>query len=78
MRYHYLTLEQRETLEKLIRSRIRTGPQLVAALERLHQPDYGVCIECGKDIGFERLEADPSALHCRACARLPVGIPPKR
>jgi len=74
--YHYLTIEQRETLEKLIRSRIGGGSQLATALERLHQPDYGVCIECGKDIGFVRLEADPSALHCQACARLPVSPKP--
>ena len=72
MHYHYLTIEQRETLEKLIRSQIAPGVQLEAALERLHQADYGVCIECRKDIGFVRLEADPAALHCQACARLPV------
>ena len=76
MHYHYLTIEQRETLEKLIRSRIGGGSQLATALERLHQPDYGVCIECGKDIGFVRLQADPSTLHCQACARLPVSPKP--
>jgi len=73
--YHYLTLEQRASLEKLIRSQNGAGAALAAALERLHQPDYGVCIECRKDIGFERLEADPAALHCRACARLPIAPP---
>ena len=70
--YHYLTIEQRETLEKLIRSRFGAGARLETELVRLHRPEYGVCIECGKDIGFVRLEADPSALHCQACARLPV------
>ena len=70
--HHYLTIEQREMLERLICARYDTGPRLKTALERLHQPDYGVCIECGKDIEFVRLEADPAALHCRACARLPV------
>jgi RNA polymerase-binding transcription factor DksA len=74
--HHYLTIEQRETLDKLIRSRIGSGTQLKAALERLHQPDYGVCIECSKDIEFVRLEEDPLALHCRACGRLP--LPPKQ
>ena len=69
--HHYLTLEQRSTLERIIRSRTST-PQLARALERLHQPDYGVCIECAKDIGYDRLEADPDALHCKACARLPI------
>ena len=70
--HHYLTIQQRETLEKLIRSRIGTGARLETALERLHQPDYGVCIECGKDIAFVRLKSDPWTLHCQACALLPV------
>ncbi|OGA04069.1 MAG: hypothetical protein A3H35_20350 [Betaproteobacteria bacterium RIFCSPLOWO2_02_FULL_62_17] len=69
---HYLTIEQRDALEKLIRSRIRTGARLESALERLHMPDYGVCIECSRDIEFVRLEADPLAMHCRTCSRLPV------
>ena len=70
--YHYLTLEQRAALERIIRERVTSQPQLGAALERLHMPDYGVCIECGKDIAYARLEADPDALHCQACARLPI------
>jgi RNA polymerase-binding transcription factor DksA len=74
MHHHYLTIEQRETLAQLIRSHHPPGSQrLQTELERLHQPDYGVCIECRKDIGFARLEADPTALHCRECALLPVG-----
>ena len=76
MHQHYLTIEQRETLEKKIRSQNGIGARLETALKRLHQPDYGVCIECGKDIGFVRLEADVSALHCQTCARLPVSSRP--
>jgi DnaK suppressor protein len=72
MRYHYLTLEQRAALEQRLRASSADEHSLQAALQRLHQPDYGVCIECGKDIAFVRLEADPGALHCGACARLPV------
>jgi RNA polymerase-binding transcription factor DksA len=72
MHYHYLTLEQRTALENLIRAKARPGKDLDMALQRLHEPDYGVCIECRKDIGFARLEEDPSALHCQACARLPT------
>ena len=72
MHHHYLTITQRETLESLIRSQFAPGARLKIALDRLHQPDYGVCIECGKDIGFVRLEADPWVLHCQACARLPI------
>jgi RNA polymerase-binding transcription factor DksA len=72
MHHHYFTIEQRKTLEKLVGSAIGVGTRLDAALTRLHQPDYGVCIECGKDIEFVLLEADPLAMHCRSCSRLPV------
>lgn len=72
MPYHYFTLEQRDALETAIRARTASEPALQMALQRLHQPDYGVCIECGNDIAFVRLQADPDALHCADCARLPV------
>ena len=62
MHYHYLTIEQREILTNLIRSRYVSGAELEIALKRLHEPDYGVCVECGKDIGFVRLNVDPWAL----------------
>ena len=74
MHYHYLTLEQRDALEQRMRD-INVGErELQAALQRLHQPDYGVCIECGKDIAFVRLQEDPDALHCSDCARLPIKL----
>jgi RNA polymerase-binding protein DksA len=38
-----------------------------AALERLHTPDYGVCADCGADIPYSRLNAEPSATRCIAC-----------
>lgn len=72
MHYHYLTIEQREILTNLIRSRYVSGAELEIALKRLHEPDYGVCVECGKDIGFVRLNVDPWALYCQACALLPI------
>ena len=75
MHYHYFTLEQRDALEKQIRATVRSEPALQTALQRLHQPDYGVCIECRRDIAFVRLLADPDALHCDDCARLPVARP---
>ena len=70
--HHYLTLEQRATLERIIRERSGTPKAAQIALERLHSADYGVCIECKADIEYARLEQDPDALHCRACARLPI------
>jgi DnaK suppressor protein len=34
------------------------------ALRRLAEGDYGKCIDCGKDIPAERLEAIPEAVRC--------------
>jgi len=38
-----------------------------AARERLRQGGYGVCFDCGSDVGFERLKAFPTALRCVQC-----------
>ena len=72
--YHYFTLEQRDALEAQLRATIESGPALQRALKRLREPDYGVCIECGRDIAFVRLREDPDALHCWDCARLPIKL----
>jgi RNA polymerase-binding transcription factor DksA len=40
---------------------------LEAARDRLKDGGYGTCIECGSDVGFERLKAFPAALRCVQC-----------
>lgn len=65
--YHYFTLEQRESLERRIRSRIEDAPTQAETLQRLHSPDYGVCRICGADIPYVRLLDEPTALYCAAC-----------
>jgi len=40
---------------------------LDAAHERIENGGYGVCVECGRDIGFERLRATPAAIRCIDC-----------
>lgn len=67
MHYHYFTLEQRESLERQIRSRIPSPPVQAEVLQRLHSPDYGVCRGCGADIPFVRLMEQPAALYCANC-----------
>ena len=37
------------------------------ALRRLHGGDYGLCADCGTEIPFDRLKAEPGALRCVAC-----------
>jgi RNA polymerase-binding transcription factor DksA len=40
---------------------------LEAARDRIRHGGYGECIDCGNDIGYERLKAFPSALRCVQC-----------
>lgn len=37
------------------------------ALRRIHTGEYGTCHECGADIPYARLAAQPTALRCTAC-----------
>ena len=39
---------------------------LEAARARLADGSYGICIDCAREIGFERLKANPAALRCIA------------
>lgn len=41
--------------------------EIDAALARIADGSYGVCDECGGDIGAARLEAQPTARLCIAC-----------
>lgn len=38
-----------------------------AALARIGKGDYGICIACGLDIAYARLQAFPTAKRCLAC-----------
>ena len=44
--------------------------QLDAARSRMDQGSYGECAQCGSDIGFERLRANPAAIRCIYCQEL--------
>ncbi len=50
-----------------ISRRIREIRDIDAALLRLAQGTYGVCIECDDPIDFERLQAYPTAPRCHRC-----------
>jgi len=41
--------------------------EALIALDRLHDPAYGVCGNCGADIPYVRLLANPTATRCVAC-----------
>jgi len=40
---------------------------LDAARERMQEGRYGVCVDCGGDIPFARLQANPGAERCITC-----------
>ena len=39
-----------------------------AALARIGEGEFGACITCGEEIAAKRLELDPAAAVCIACA----------
>jgi len=41
--------------------------QVSSALQRLQDPDFGFCKQCGVQIPFDRLKIEPQALRCVAC-----------
>jgi RNA polymerase-binding transcription factor DksA len=43
---------------------------LDAARTRLADGVYGICADCGGEIGFERLRANPAAVRCVECQRV--------
>jgi RNA polymerase-binding transcription factor DksA len=40
---------------------------LEAARGRLADGSYGICLDCGAEIAFERLQATPTAVRCIRC-----------
>ena len=46
------------------------GKRIDGALARLDGGAYGECVNCGENIAPARLESDPAATVCIACARL--------
>lgn len=60
-------IERREigfATRELLVERIR---RLRAALDRLRDGDYGVCVECGEDIAPARLRVMPEVQTCVRC-----------
>ena len=44
-----------------------------SSLTRLHEPEFGLCTDCGAEIPFSRLQANPIAVRCLACQRIHEG-----
>jgi RNA polymerase-binding transcription factor DksA len=51
----------------LIDRQINEMRELEMSMEYLNELEFGDCIDCGNEIGFERLLAQPSAQRCIEC-----------
>ena len=54
----------------LVDRQVNEMREVQATLKRLAELDFGDCIECGGEIGFERLMALPTAERCVRCQEL--------
>jgi DnaK suppressor protein len=62
------TLESNRNSELRIRDRERKLIfKIQEALQRLDSGEFGICAECGEEIGIERLKARPVTTFCIAC-----------
>lgn len=62
-------IEDDEVLERLGQAAQEEVRLLNAALQRIEDGSYGICLRCGGDIAVERLQAVPQAPLCRSCAQ---------
>ena len=63
-----IDLEDDEVLSGLGRANLQEVRLLNAALKRIADGSYGICMKCGDDISAARLDAVPYAVLCRTCA----------
>jgi len=59
--------EEDEVLESLEKAEFEELRAIDAALARIKNGVYGICITCEGEISHERLEAVPHATLCRNC-----------
>lgn len=57
--------EMLEGVDDVLRAEAR---QIAFALQRIEHGTYGVCANCGADIPKARLDVQPIATRCAACA----------
>lgn len=60
--------ESDEVLEGMGLSAQQESRMIVAALQRIADGEYGLCVKCGAEIGAARLDAVPYTPFCRDCA----------
>ena len=62
------TIESGRSFELRIRDRERKLlSKIEQALERVEEGEFGICDDCGEEIGIKRLEARPVTTLCIDC-----------
>jgi RNA polymerase-binding transcription factor DksA len=61
--------EEDEVLEGIGTSGLAEIERIRAALARIAEGEYGVCVRCGEEISVERLDVLPATPFCRNCAK---------
>lgn len=61
--------EEDEMLEGMGNAGLQELRRIEAALARIADGSYGVCVRCGAEIAPERLDLLPETPFCAACAR---------
>ena len=64
---HLAIAEVKELTMHLDRMAEETLEEIDAALKRLDDGTYGICVDCSGPIASERLEALPTAARCLQC-----------
>ncbi|HUG60637.1 MAG TPA: TraR/DksA C4-type zinc finger protein [Methylomirabilota bacterium] len=62
-------IQQQAMAQAAARNRKTELARIAAALARIDAGTYGECLACGEEIAEARLDADPAATLCIACAR---------
>ena len=60
-------LSETDRTEAVLHSAQRQRGKVEAALRRMSEGTYGLCVDCGKPVPEGRLEARPDASRCVAC-----------
>jgi len=58
----------KDIIAKISNQEKETIRQMDKALKRIEAGEYGICTQCGANIGFERLEVLPYIQICKDCA----------
>ena len=61
-------MQDQQMVLELRRRKKRQLFDVLNALKRIEQSNFGVCIFCGKEISLERLDAFPEVQTCVFCA----------